>query len=129
MNVIASGGKMVEPHVVERIEEVKIAQYEPRSADIGKSSVEIIRDALRLVVNGKRGTGFYARSEEVVISGKTGTAQNPLGKSHAWFSGFAPYGKPKICLVVFLEHGGKGGLEPARFAKQIIEEAKRMELL
>ena len=58
------------------------------------------------------------------MGGKTGTAQNPHGRTHAWFTGFAPYEHPKICLVVFLEHGGKGGLEPAEIAKGIFEEAK-----
>ena len=31
----------------------------------------------------------------------------------------------KISLVVFLEHGGKGGLEPCEIAKEIFEEARR----
>ena len=61
----------------------------------------------------------------VAIAGKTGTAQNPQGRTHAWFCGFAPYDDPKICLVVLLEHGGKGGVEPAEIARGIFEEARR----
>ncbi|MBU0604760.1 MAG: hypothetical protein KKH77_00535, partial [Candidatus Omnitrophica bacterium] len=59
-----------------------------------------------------------------IAAGKTGTAQNPQGRTHAWFCGFAPYNDPKLCLVVFLEHGGKGGLEPAEIARGLFEEAR-----
>ena len=90
---------------------------------------ETVKEGLRRVVNAKHGTGFYARSKDIIVSGKTGTAQNPQGKPHAWFAGFAPFESPKISIVVFVEHGGKGGLEPARFAKKIIEKAKKLELL
>ena len=81
------------------------------------------------VVNAEHGTGGRAKVEGISIAGKTGTAQNPRGPTHAWFSGFAPFDNPRICLVVFLEHGGKGGLEPAEMAKGIFEEAKRLGYL
>jgi cell division protein FtsI/penicillin-binding protein 2 len=77
------------------------------------------------VVNTENGTGKRARLQGMAAAGKTGTAQNPQGRTHAWFVGFAPFGDPRICLVVFLEHGGKGGLEPSEIAKEIFEEARK----
>ena len=129
MAVLANGGNRVEPFVVDRIEDVRIEHPEPDHVNIKEDVVHTVKEALKDVVNGHRGTGFYAKSEEVVISGKTGTAQNPEGTSHAWFSGFAPFDNPKLCIVVFIEHGGKGGLDPARFAKSIFEEAKKLKIL
>ncbi|MBL7155577.1 MAG: penicillin-binding protein 2 [Candidatus Omnitrophica bacterium] len=126
---IANGGKLVHPFVVERIEDVRLQHAGPRSMGLKKETLTIVKEALRDVVNARRGTGLYARSKDTVISGKTGTAQNPKGTSHAWFTGFAPFENPRLSIVVFIEHGGKGGLDPARFAKNIIEEAKRLELL
>ncbi len=129
MCVIANGGKLVKPVICERIEDVKFPPEEARDAGLKKETLNAIREGLRDVVNARHGTGLYARSKKIIISGKTGTAQNPRGVSHAWFTGFAPFENPKICVVVFIEHGGKGGLWPARFAKKIIEKAKELELL
>ena len=136
---VANGGKLVTPFIVEKIEDASFESgetgfakiHKPEAEDIGISeeTLKVIKEALKEVVNSERGTGLYARSDKVVISGKTGTAQNPQGASHAWFAGFAPFDEPKICVVVLLEHGGKGGLESARFARKIIEEAIKLKLL
>ncbi|MFC1576239.1 penicillin-binding protein 2 [Candidatus Omnitrophota bacterium] len=126
---VAAGGKLARPFLVERIGDVTIRQDEPENLNLKRDTLRAVKKALKDVVNAPRGTGVYARSKKVTISGKTGTAQNPRGRSHAWFVGFAPFEKPGISVVVFLEHGGKGGLEPARFAKKIIEKARELELL
>jgi penicillin-binding protein 2 len=42
------------------------------------------------------------------VAGKTGTAQNPHGKDHSAFMGFAPYNKPKIAVAVYVENAGFG---------------------
>ncbi|UCD55038.1 MAG: penicillin-binding protein 2 [Candidatus Omnitrophota bacterium] len=129
IGAIANKNKLLTPFIVERIEDVKLRHPEPRDIKLKDEALETIKEALRMVVNARRGTGLYARSKEVIISGKTGTAQNPEEKPHAWFAGFAPFENPRICVVVFIEHGGKGGLEPAQFAKKIVEKAKELELL
>lgn len=136
---VANGGKLVEPFLVDKIEDasttakkksrVNLHHKGGREIRLKEKTIKTLREGLRDVVNARGGTGFYARSKDVLIAGKTGTAQNTRGESHAWFAGFAPAEDPKICVVVFAEHGGKGGLDPARFAKGIIEEAKRLELL
>ncbi len=125
ISAIANGGSLVEPFIVNKIEDVPISHRDPRDLGFKKENIDLVKEGLRMVVNEPHGTGFYARSKEVIVSGKTGTAQNPQGESHAWFAGFAPHEEPKICVVVFLENGGKGGLKPARYAKEIIEEAKK----
>jgi len=129
MCAVANGGELVEPVVCERIEDVKLRRPRVQDTGLGEGTLRGLKEGLRNVVNEPHGTGLYARSEKIIISGKTGTAQNSSGKSHAWFTGFAPFKNPKISVVVFIEHGGKGGLNPARFAKKIIEKAKELELL
>jgi len=72
----------------------------------------------------------------VVVAGKTGTAQNPQGKSHAWFIGFAPFDSPKVAIVVFVENGGGGGAVAApkagvlfrRFFKKMQENSTRQTI-
>ncbi|MBN1353336.1 MAG: penicillin-binding protein 2 [Candidatus Omnitrophica bacterium] len=129
VNIMATEGKITQPFLVDKIGEVRLHHTKIQDLRLNPEAVEIVREGMRDVVNAPHGTGFYARPKEVIVAGKTGTAQNPNGISHAWFTGFAPFDHPKISVVVFVEHGGKGGLKPARFAKKIVEEAKRLELL
>jgi len=115
---------IVRPHTVKRIGDDFVPVEKPKRIGIKDSTLKVIRQGLYEVVNGEHGTGARAMAEGVIAAGKTGTAENPLGKTHAWFSGFAPFDDPRICVVVFLEHGGKGGLEPAGIAGGIFKEAK-----
>ena len=126
---IANGGNLARPYVVDRIGDVKFRQEDIREIGIAKDTIDAIREGLFKVVNERGGTGVYARSKNVIMAGKTGTAQNPRGISHAWFAGFAPFEGDSISIVVFLEHGGKGGLDPAKFAKGIAEKAHSLGII
>lgn len=124
MAVIANKGSMVKPYLVKSVDTTEILSVGRRGVGLSDDTIRAAREGLYKVVNGENGTGKRAKVEGVAIAGKTGTAQNPLGRTHAWFSGFAPFDNPRICLVVFLEHGGKGGLEPSGMANEIFREAK-----
>jgi penicillin-binding protein 2 len=130
MAAIANGGILVEPHLVRKIEDIEVSSSGcNKDLGISKKTLEIVKMGLRRVVEDEDGTGRRARVEGVAIAGKTGTAQASGGTAHAWFTGFAPIDKPKIALVVFVEHGGKGGLEAAEGAGKIFAEAKKLDLL
>ncbi|MFA5524936.1 MAG: penicillin-binding transpeptidase domain-containing protein [Tissierellales bacterium] len=51
-------------------------------------------------------------------AGKTGSAENSMKNTHAWFSGFYPRDNPKYVITVFIEEGGSGG----KIAVPIFEE-------
>ena len=135
MAVMANSGSLVKPYLVKRtrpndrsvgrVGNSDISAAKPRSIGLKESTIREVRKGLFEVVNNENGTGKRAKIEGAVVAGKTGTAQNPQGKTHAWFAGFAPYEGARICVVVFLEHGGKGGLGAAELAHGIFEEAKR----
>ena len=94
--------------------------------------------ALRGVVNEAQGTGKKSRMKNIVVSGKTGTAQVVRMKSneelekeevipfkyrdHAWFVAFAPYEKPEIAVSVIIEHGGHGGAIAGPIAGKIFKK-------
>lgn len=124
MSVMANKGSIVRPHIVKSIDNMNIST--PPKHDLGLSdyTVRIVREGLYKVVNSENGTGKRAKVTGVAVAGKTGTAQNPGGRTHAWFSGFAPFENARICIVVFLEHGGKGGVEPSEIAGKIFQAAK-----
>ena len=124
MAVMANKGSMVKPYLVKSVDTTEILSVNRRAVGLSDDAIRTVREGLYKVVNEENGTGKRAKVEGIAIAGKTGTAQNPLGRTHAWFSGFAPFDNPRICLAVFLEHGGKGGLEPSEMANEILQEAK-----
>jgi penicillin-binding protein 2 len=81
-------------------------------------------DELRIVKEGMRqsvayGTSAGARLPNIVVAGKTGTASEYFGaKTDAWFVGFAPFEKPEIAVVVFLENG-RGAMDAAPLAGEV----------
>ncbi len=50
------------------------------------SVMRIIREGMRRVVEEPGGTGGMARISGIISGGKTGTAENPHGEDHAWYS-------------------------------------------
>jgi cell division protein FtsI/penicillin-binding protein 2 len=55
----------------------------------------------------------------VPVSGKTGTAQTPAGSDHSWYASWAPARRPRIVVVVLIEHGGFGAEAAAPAAQEI----------
>jgi len=93
--------------------------YPATELPISKKTFSIIRDAMVNVV--EDGTGRYAAIKGIKVAGKTGTAQNPHGKDHAWFTAFAPADNPRIAVVVLVENAGYGGSISAPIAREIIQ--------
>jgi len=89
----------------------------------------IIAQAMRGVIT--EGTGGSLLSNPVQIAGKTGTAENPFGKSHSWFTGFAPYNNPnqRIAFAVLVENGGYGGGIAAKIAGELVNISKEFGII
>ncbi len=129
MCVFANKGYLVRPYLVSEAGGVAINSSQKVRMEIKEENIEDVRRALRDVVNDERGTGTKAKLNDVIISGKTGTAQTAKGKSHGWFAGFAPYEDAKIVVVVFDEYGGKGGYYAAETAGKVFQKAREMGIL
>lgn len=122
--VEANSGYLIKPFIVKRIDKEDISHPVRKKTILKDGTIREVRKGLYKVINDENGTGRRAEVEGLAVAGKTGTAQNPQGRTHAWFAGFAPFNDPKICLAIFIEHGGKGGLEPSEIAHEIFETAK-----
>ncbi len=119
--VVANGGNLVKPHLL-KADRADFARGPDVRPIVKKQNLDVIRKAMRAVVEGESGTGARAWSDIVSISAKTGTTQAGAGlKTHAWFSGFAPSEDPEISFVIFLEHGGSGGDVAALMARKAVE--------
>jgi len=124
---LANGGIVYRPHAVEfiRNKETSILEAVPHDSTlVGLSPhvMELIRDGMQRVVHAPGGTGALARIPGIISAGKTGTAENPHGKDHAWYVGFAPYDNPKIAVAVMLENSGFGGAKAAPLAGLVMEK-------
>ncbi|GAI77026.1 unnamed protein product, partial [marine sediment metagenome] len=91
-----------------------------KKVDFSLDTFKIMKEGLRQTI--LKGTGWRANIKEVAVAGKTGTAQNPQGETHAWFIGFAPYENPEVCITVFIENGGEGGEVAAPIARAMLEK-------
>jgi peptidoglycan glycosyltransferase len=70
-----------------------------------------------------RGTGTPAALPHVTVAGKTGTATNPRGRSHAWFVAFAPAEHPRVAVAIVVENVGYGATYAAPIARDVLRTA------
>jgi penicillin-binding protein 2 len=97
---LAGDGREQVPHVVRR------QNRSTRSLGLSDAHLDGLRRSLIAVV--ERGTAAASRRGDLAVAGKTGTAQNPHGKDHGWFIGFAPADRPEMvvgAIMEFAEHG------------------------
>jgi penicillin-binding protein 2 len=131
---LANGGIVYRPHAVEQVRNKETKRFDPVPHDstlLGLSPhvMELIREGMQRVVQAPGGTGGLARIPGVLSAGKTGTAENPHGKDHAWYIGFAPFDNPKIAVAVLLENSGFGGTKAAPLAGLVMEKYLFRELI
>lgn len=121
---IANGGQVMEPTLIKevisksgKIIRTNIPKILPGGTD-GITANEV-KDMMVEAV--KSGTGANAKIKNIKVAGKTGTAENSSGKSHAWFIGFAPADDPKIAVAILLEEeGSTGGKSAAPIGRDIM---------
>jgi len=140
---IANGGVCYYPRLVDRVlnqdgspvldEHGKVAVPQtPRvrtdlRQEISPDKIDLVRKGLWKVVNEDGGTGGRARLKDVVVAGKTGTAQaTERGQEEnvAWFACFAPFDHPKYVVAVMVQGAsGHGGEVAGPIATRILERA------
>ncbi len=105
---IANRGWFITPHVVKAIQDTVMPAelLERRRPTIDERWYTEVAEGMRMAVTG--GTCRRAAIPGIEVAGKTGTAQNPHGRDHSAFMGFAPYDNPKIAVAVYVENGGFG---------------------
>lgn len=120
---IATGGQLVQPHILlmtyDRNRRVhRVEPFVPRVVPYRDSTLAVLREGMTAVV--ERGSGLGAKINGLPMAGKTGSAENPRGKPHAWFAGYAPVNTPRMVVLAFLEHGFRGGIAAAPVARAVM---------
>jgi penicillin-binding protein 2 len=121
---IGNRGTLMQPHVVNGYRDAGTGKYIPLThtkskLPISQSTFDLIHAGMVGVV--EHGTGQQAKIPDLAVAGKTGTAQNPHGRDHAWFIAYAPAENPKIALAVLVENAGFGGTISAPIARELIK--------
>ena len=119
---IANRGHYITPHVVKEIADTVIPQelLEVHRPTIDQHWYPEVAEGMRMSVIG--GTCRRAAIPGIDVAGKTGTAQNPHGKDHSAFMGFAPYEDPKIAVAVYVENGGWGATYGVPIGSLVMEK-------
>ncbi len=129
VSVFANKGYYYTPHLIKEIdgdpnqvpEKFKIKH----EVGIDAHHFDLIHDAMAEAIYG---TAARAVIKDIVLAGKTGTAQNPHGEDHSVFFAFAPKDNPKIAIAVYVENAGWGGRAAASTASLMIEKYLRGEI-
>lgn len=114
---IANKGYFITPHL-NRSDSMQLRRHD---IDIEPAYFDIVHTGMKRVMT--NGTGrWYQLPDSIVSCGKTGTAQNPHGKDHAIFIGFAPADNPQIAVAVVVENAGFGATWAAPVASLMMEQ-------
>lgn len=150
-NTIATEGKVVKPFIVKKVTdhdgkvlferfptEVRdVTLTQPNGYKIDAETFKIIKEAMRRVANGSRGTARNLKIPGVQMAGKTGTAQvmsfsadqiysscesRPIQmRHHGWFVAWAPWDKPEITVAALAQHSCHGNPGAAPIVRDVIE--------
>lgn len=122
---IANGGVEPRPYIVRQVVRDGVpAGVFSAGALSNPVSPEVAENVTKMMIAVvERGTGTPARLPHVTVAGKTGTATNPLGRSHAWFVAFAPADRPRVAVAVVVENVGYGATYAAPIARDVLQTA------
>jgi len=137
-NAIGLEGKVVKPFVIKKIfdNEGKVMretapvilrnlqEKQITGASISEETFKIVKEGLRRVANGDRGTAKFLKIPGVQMAGKTGTSQvmgfaasdiyskcenRPIHQRHnGWFVAWAPAENPEIVVASMAQHSCHG---------------------
>ena len=121
---VANGGWRVTPHLL-----ANPNIQAPRTwLEISPETLSVLQSGMREVITGGTGRGVALSFDLPGIAGKSGTAEDPPRRSHAWFTAYGPHDNPEIVVVAFLEnHGGGGSSQAGPIVRQVLETYFRQQ--
>lgn len=125
---IANGGWLVEPHFVDHASGDPAVEW-PRTKIEGLSGTTLtfLQRAMLQVVDQPGGTAHWLRMSWLRFAAKTGTAQNPHGDDHSWFTAYAPAENPRIAVALIVENAGHGSEVAGPIVRDLLAEYFRAD--
>ncbi len=150
-NSIGTEGKVVKPFIIRKVidQDGKVLretfpmvirdlqQTQPNGVHISAETFKVVKEGMRRVANGPRGTAKHWKIPGVEMAGKTGTAQvmgfsadqiyakcesRPIHmRHHGWYVAFAPALNPEITVAALAEHSCHGSSGAGPIVRDIIQ--------
>jgi penicillin-binding protein 2 len=150
-NTIGTEGKVVKPFIIRKVidQDGKVLrenfpqvirdlqQTQPNGVHVSQETFKTVKEGMRRVANGLRGTAKHWKIPGVEMAGKTGTAQvmgfsadqiyqncesRPIHmRHHGWFVAYAPADNPEITVAVLAEHACHGSTAAAPIVRDVIQ--------
>lgn len=142
MAVIANGGKLMRPHIIQSVKDSEGKEIQNFAPEVVRQVVpaktaEFVSKALMEVVT-ERGTATLASVNGFAVAGKTGTAQKvdprggyTEGKYVTSFVGYLPAEDPQLVCLILIDDAklspsvNYGGLVAAPIFSRVAEKAAR----
>jgi penicillin-binding protein 2 len=139
--LIANGGKLVTPHVVQAVQQgnartgptgpLTLRRFSPPPQEIAidRGALDVVREGLYQATHSTNGTsaGIFGHFP-VAIAGKTGTAERAITVGEytflmdsSWWCGYGPAHKAELVVCALIENGGFGGEAAAPAALRVFE--------
>jgi peptidoglycan glycosyltransferase len=126
---IGTNGRLMEPHVVDRIVAPggrTVSTQRPRliRQAVSEGTADAVAQMMRLAV--QQGTGTAAQISGYSVGGKTGTGETGVsGSNTTWFIAFAGENEespPELAIAVVLQNqSGVGGTTAAPIAREVMQ--------
>lgn len=146
-NTIGLEGQVVKPFLIKKVlnqDSQVVQEFQPQivrdatqpnefGVTISTANFKVVKEGMRKVVQGERGTARGSKVTGIEMAGKTGTTQvrsfsadevynrcdrRPIfQRHHGWFVAFAPVEHPEITVAVLAQHacsGAQGGAPVVR---------------
>lgn len=131
ISAFSQNGRMMQPYILDEIKSPSGTKLlETKEKLLSEITDPAIGRQMRQMLVRVVEDNAYNYMEGVEIGGKTGTAENPSGKDHAWYISFARASDKELALAIVLEEEGiSGGRVAAPMAQLIYEKARQLGLL
>jgi peptidoglycan glycosyltransferase len=123
--LIGNNGVMMRPYLVENLNAagttIYHAQPEALQQSISPQAAQAMIEVMRISV--EIGYAKDVALPNISVGAKTGTAETPSGRPHAWFVALAPLEQPRYAIAVIVENGGEGSVTALPVAKRVLAAA------
>lgn len=127
LSCIANGGYRNTPYLVSEIQNRDGSLYNKPKREKGKrievsdQTMEYVRIGMSATTE-EGGTAAYFSGLPRKIAGKTGTAENSMGRDHGLFVAYGPVESPELVVVCIVEQGGYGSTAAGPIVYRAFEE-------
>ncbi len=128
---IANGGCLYQPHLIMAERQANATEFQEVPAVVVRhmnwpaDHLNLVKNGMRDVIQDDEGTGRLARLDDVIMAGKTGTAEygrKSAGQKHGWMILFAPFEQPRYAVAIVMDDAVSGGISVGPRMRQLMRE-------